>query len=64
MIHFDYFNNYGVGGGADALGNPNRTRLHTGQRIESEVLRQAGEFLDKMAFSLTGDAGWRKPVAE
>jgi len=48
-------NNYGVG--ADTLGNPNRTRLHTDNSIEVKYYDRPEEFLDKMAFSLTGDAG-------
>src|ERR1700730_7128310 len=48
-------NNYGVG--ADALGNPNRTRLHTDDSIEVKYYDRPEKFLDKMAFSLTGDAG-------
>jgi len=48
-------NNYGVG--ADALGNPNRTRLHTDDSIEVKYYDKPEQFLDRMAFSLTGDAG-------
>jgi hypothetical protein len=48
-------NNYGVG--ADALGNPNRTRLHTDNSIEVKYYDRPENTLDKMAFSLTGDAG-------
>src|SRR6266849_1744416 len=48
-------NNYGVG--ADALGNPNRTRLHTDNSIEVKYYDRPEKLLDKMAFSLTGDAG-------
>ena len=48
-------NNYGVG--ADALGNPNRTRLHTDNSIEVKYYDRPEKFVDKMAFSLTGDAG-------
>ncbi len=48
-------NNYGVG--ADALGNPNRTRLHTDDSIEVKYYDKPERFLDRMAFSLTGDAG-------
>jgi hypothetical protein len=48
-------NNYGVG--ADALGNTNRTRLHTDDSIEVKYYDHPEKFLDKMAFSLTGDAG-------
>jgi hypothetical protein len=48
-------NNYGVG--ADAFGIPNRTRMHTDNSIEVKYYDRPGGFLDKMAFSLTGDAG-------
>jgi Putative beta-barrel porin-2, OmpL-like. bbp2 len=48
-------NNYGVG--ADALGNPNRTRLHTDDSIEVKYYDRPDKFLYRMAFSLTGDAG-------
>ena len=48
-------NNYGVG--ADALGNPNRTRMHTDDSIEVKYYDRPDKWLDKMAFSLTGDAG-------
>jgi hypothetical protein len=48
-------NNYGVG--ADVLGNPNRTRLHTDNSIEVKYYDHPENFLDRMAFSLTGDAG-------
>ena len=47
-------NNYGVG--ADALGNPNRTRLHTDDSIEVKYYDRPENFLNRMAFSLTGDA--------
>jgi hypothetical protein len=48
-------NNYGVG--ADVLGNPNRTRLHTDNSIEVKYYDHPENLLDRMAFSLTGDAG-------
>jgi hypothetical protein len=48
-------NNYGVG--ADTLGNPNRTRLHTDNSIEVKYLDRPGSFLSKAAFSVTADAG-------
>ena len=48
-------NNYGVG--ADALGIPNRTRYHTDNSIEVKYYDHPERFMDKMAFSLTGDAG-------
>jgi len=48
-------NNYGAG--ADALGLPNRTRYHTDNSVEVKYYDHPEKFLDKMAFSLTGDAG-------
>jgi hypothetical protein len=48
-------NNYGAG--ADALGLPNRTRYHTDNSIEVKYYDHPERYLDKMAFSLTGDAG-------
>jgi hypothetical protein len=49
------FNNYGMG--TDTLGNPRRTRLHTDDSITVKYYDRPGKTLDKMAFSLTGDAG-------
>jgi hypothetical protein len=48
-------NNYGLG--ADAVGIPNRTRYHTDNSVEVKYYDHPERFLDKMAFSLTGDAG-------
>ena len=48
-------NNYGVG--ADDLGIPNRTRLHTDNSLEVKYYDRPERFMDKMAFTLTGDAG-------
>ena len=48
-------NNYGAG--ADVLGVPNRTRYHTDDSIQIKYYDHPERFLDKMAFSLTGDAG-------
>jgi len=48
-------NNYGVG--TDTLGNPNRTRWHTDDSIELKYYDRPERWLDKMAFSLTLDAG-------
>jgi hypothetical protein len=48
-------NNYGAG--EDALGIPTRTRYHTDNSIEVKYYDHPERFLDKMAFSLTGDAG-------
>ena len=48
-------NNYGAG--ADAVGIPNRTRYHTDDSIQIKYYDHPERFLDRMAFSLTGDAG-------
>lgn len=48
-------NNYGAG--ADTLGVPNRTRYHTDNSIEVKYYDHPERMLDKLAFSLTGDAG-------
>jgi hypothetical protein len=48
-------NNYGVG--ADALGIPNRTRLHTDKSIEVKYYDRPERWMDKAAFSVTLDAG-------
>ena len=48
-------NNYGAG--ADAFGIPNRTRYHTDNSVEVKYYDHPERFLDKMAFSLTGDVG-------
>jgi len=39
------------------LGVPNRSRYHTDNSIEVKYYDRPGRMLDKMAFSLTGDAG-------
>ena len=50
------FNNYGMG--EDTLGlNGGRSRLHTDNSIEVKYYDNPGKFMDKMAFSLTGDLG-------
>jgi hypothetical protein len=53
------FNNYGMG--EDTLGNGNgqfgRSRIHTDNSIEVKYYDRPENFLDKMAFSLTGDLG-------
>ncbi len=53
------FNNYGMG--EDTLGNGQghvgRSRIHTDDSIEVKYFDQPKRFLDKMAFSLTGDLG-------
>jgi hypothetical protein len=48
-------NNYGVG--TDTLGIPNRTRWHTDDSIEVKYYDRPQHWLDRMAFSLTLDAG-------
>jgi len=48
-------NNYGAG--ADALGAPNRTRYHTDDSIQVKYYDRPERFMDKMAFTVTGDAG-------
>jgi len=48
-------NNYGLG--TDTLGVPNRTRFHTDDSIEVKYYDNPGRFLDKAAFSFTGDLG-------
>jgi Putative beta-barrel porin-2, OmpL-like. bbp2 len=48
-------NNYGIG--TDTLGIPNRTRFHTDNSIEVKYYDDPGRFLDKAAFSVTGDLG-------
>jgi putative OmpL-like beta-barrel porin-2 len=48
-------NNYGVG--ADTLGNPNRTRLHTDDSIQVKYYDKPEKWMDKSAFSVTIDAG-------
>jgi len=53
------FNNYGMG--EDTLGNGDghfgRSRIHTDDSIEIKYYDHPEKFLDKMAFSLTGDLG-------
>jgi hypothetical protein len=49
------FNNYGMG--TDTLGVPNRSRIHTDDSVEVKYYDNPEKGLDKMAFSLTGDAG-------
>src|SRR5690242_13423112 len=46
-------NNYGAG--ADALNVPNRTRYHTDDSIQVKYYDHPEKFVDKMAFTLTGD---------
>jgi len=53
------FNNYGMG--TDSLGTGNgqfhRSRIHTDDSVEVKYYDRPHDFLDKMAFSLTGDLG-------
>lgn len=53
------FNNYGMG--EDTLGNGDghfgRSRIHTDDSVEVKYYDKPDQFLDKMAFSLTGDLG-------
>ena len=48
-------NNYGLG--HDDLYIPNRGRIHTDNSIEIKYYDKPAKFLDKMAFSFTGDLG-------
>jgi hypothetical protein len=48
-------NNYGIG--HDDLYIQNRGRIHTDDSIEIKYFDRPGQFLDKMAFSFTGDLG-------
>lgn len=53
------FNNYGMG--EDTLGNGDgqfgRSRIHTDDSVEVKYYDRPQKFLDKMAFSVTGDLG-------
>jgi hypothetical protein len=49
------FNNYGLG--TDTLGVPGRSRIHADYSVEVKYYDRHDNWLDKMAFSLTGDAG-------
>jgi Putative beta-barrel porin-2, OmpL-like. bbp2 len=48
-------NTYAVG--TDTLGNPNRTRWHSDDSIEVKYYDRPERLLDRMAFSITADAG-------
>ena len=48
-------NNYGYG--EDSAGNPNRARIHTDNSFELKYYDHKDNFLDRLAFSLTGDMG-------
>jgi hypothetical protein len=43
--------------GADTLGNPGRIRYHTDDSVQLKYYDNPAKFLDKAAFSLTGDIG-------
>jgi hypothetical protein len=53
------FNNYGMGEDTLGLGNGKfgRSRIHTDDSVEVKYYDRPQNFLDKMAFSLTGDLG-------
>ncbi len=53
------FNNYGMGEDTlgNGLGHSGRSRIHTDDSIEIKYYDNPSKFLDKMAFSLTGDLG-------
>jgi hypothetical protein len=48
-------NNYGLG--HDDLYIPNRSRIHTDNSVEIKYYDKPAKFIDKMAFSFTGDLG-------
>ena len=48
-------NNYGLG--RDAAGNPGRSRIHTDNSVQYKIYDNPNNFIDKVSFSLTGDAG-------
>jgi hypothetical protein len=48
-------NNYGLG--TDTLGNVDRSRFHTDNSLEVKYYDDPSRFIDKMAFTVTGDAG-------
>ena len=53
------FNNYGMGEDtlANGQGQFHRSRIHTDDSVEVKYYDRPHEFLDKMAFSVTGDLG-------
>jgi hypothetical protein len=61
------FNNYGMGEDTLGVGNGQfgRSRIHTDDSIEIKYYDRPQKFLDKLAFSLTGDLGceYGGPVA-
>jgi hypothetical protein len=48
-------NNYGLG--EDAVGIPDRSRLHTDNSVEMKYYDKPDNFIDKAAFTVTGDLG-------
>ena len=48
-------NGYGIG--ADTFGNPDRIRYHSDTSVELKYYDHPDRFMDKAAFSLTGDIG-------
>ncbi len=53
------FNNYGMGEDTlgDGLGHAGRSRIHTDDSIQVKYYERPDAFLNRMAFSLTGDLG-------
>ena len=49
------FNNYGLG--EDAVGFPGRSRVHADYSAQVKYYDNPGRFVDKAAFTITGDAG-------
>jgi len=49
------WNNYGLG--EDVIGQPGRSRVHADYSAQVKYYDRPGKFLDKAAFTLTGDAG-------
>ena len=49
------FNNYGLG--EDAVGFPGRSRVHADYSAQVKYYDKPGRFIDKAAFTVTGDAG-------
>jgi hypothetical protein len=49
------WNNYGMG--EDAAGYPGRSRIHADYSMQVKYYDRPGKFMDKAAFSLTGDLG-------
>ena len=49
------FNNYGLG--EDAVGYPGRSRVHADYSAQVKYYDEPGRFIDKAAFTITGDAG-------